>query len=139
LTGESGTKINDVGIGCSENGYDLRTSESVTLYAGMTYTALVSTQYSAGEELAIWIDFNDNFVFESSERVALQTLTSTLNTPTAVTIPAIGSEARVGNHRMRAALAYNAIPDSCTSSYTYGETLDYKVNIIAYTRKLDVF
>ncbi len=53
LIGESGTQIYDLDTNCSMNSYYNGSSQSVTLFASMTYIALVSTQYSPGEELAI--------------------------------------------------------------------------------------
>jgi len=139
LVGESNTEINDLSTGCATNNYDNRTSESVTLFANMAYIAFVSTQFSSGEFLRIWIDFNNNDVFETSELVTSGTMNSTLNTPMTLTIPAIGSGVTTGVHRMRASLAYSITPTACGSPATYGEIHDYSVNIIAYTCKLDHF
>ncbi|CAF1156034.1 unnamed protein product, partial [Adineta ricciae] len=133
LRGESGTLINDVATGCAAGAYDNRTSQTITLYTNLTYVALVSTQYSSLETVGIWIDFNNNFLFESFERVAYQSLNSTLDTPITITIPSISSGAVLGTHRMRAQVAYNRIPNPCAASITYGETHDYTVNIIPYT------
>jgi hypothetical protein len=136
LVGESSTQINDLATGCAANGYDNRISESVTLFVSKTYAALVSTQYSSYETVAIWIDFNNNFEFDSYERVALQALNGLSNTPVNIAIPTIGSGATLGVHRMRASLAYYVTPNPCATSVTYGETHDYTVNIMPYTRKL---
>ena len=136
LAGESGTIINDTGTGCSSNAYDNRTSESVTLLAKMSYTVIVSTEYSSSEQFAIWIDFNHDFLFESSERVVYGSMNSTYNTPITITIPAIGSGATIGVHRMRASLAFANTPNPCCASISYGETHDYTVVVNAYTCKL---
>ena len=136
LVGEASTQIYDVATGCATNGYDDRTSESITLFGGMTYTAFVSCEYPSSEQFAIWIDFNDNFVFESSEMVAYQSINSTYDNPITITIPSIGSGAVVGAHRMRASMAFDVVPNACSTSVTYGETHDYTVNIMAYTCKL---
>lgn len=139
LVGESNTRINDVGTGCAATNYDNRTSQSVTLMAGRAYTAFVSSQFSSGQNLGIWIDFDDDCVFEASEQVTTRLLNSTLNTPAVLNIPAIGSGAVVGVHRMRASVLYNIPANPCGPPATFGETHDYSVNIIAYTGKLNLF
>lgn len=140
LVGELCTQINDLGTGCSTNAYDNRTQQSITLYENKTYTALVSSQYSLSERVAIWIDFNNNFVFEPSEMVASRMLNSTLNTPVTITIPSVGSGGFLGIHRMRVSLAYSNTPDPCSRPpILYGETHDYMVNIIGYASRLFSF
>jgi hypothetical protein len=137
LIGELGTQINDLGTGCAANSYDNRTQESVSLYENMNYTAQASTQFSGGgERLSIWIDFNNNFQFESSEQVAYQPLNITYNTDVIINIPSAALGATTGVHRMRATLAYSAIPNPCGTSSAYGETHDYTVNILPPAGKL---
>jgi hypothetical protein len=131
LVGELGTQINDIATNCSALSYDNRTQESVSLYENTNYTAQVSTQYSGGEELAIWIDFNNNFQFESSEQVAYQSVIHTSNTNVIVVIPSSSAGGTVGVHRMRATLAFSNIPNPCGTSGTFGETHDYTVNILS--------
>jgi hypothetical protein len=139
LVGEANSQIYDVATGCSTNAYDNRTSESVTFFVSSTYIAFVSTQYSSSEQFSIWIDFNDNHVFESTEQVAYRLMNSTLDTPVTITIPSVVGGAVIGSHRMRAALAYATTPNPCSASTTYGETQDYTANIMAYTCKLFYF
>ena len=133
LAGEAGTQINDQGTGCTTGGFSDRSSQSVSLYNNMVYTALVATQYSSSEQVAIWIDFNNNFAFESSERVALQALVSTTNTAVTMSIPSAGAGAIPGVHRMRVSVAFSVTPHPCSVGVTYGETHDYTVNILTYT------
>lgn len=77
----------------------------------------------------IWIDFNDNFAFETSELVysgvSGTTSPNTLNA--SFTMP---SSATLGNHRMRIVAAdVMSVGNPCYSS-TYGVALDYTVNVI---------
>jgi hypothetical protein len=136
LIGELGTQIFDLATNCSVNSYDNRTQESVSLYENTNYTAQVSNQFGSGEHLAIWIDFNNDFQFESSEQVAAQTFSSTSNTNVNVAIPSSSLGATTGVHRMRATLAFSATPNPCGTSSTYGETHDYTVNILSPVGKL---
>ena len=133
--GEVSTQIYNLATGCSANAYDNRTGQSVSLVPNTAYTLLVSTLYSLSEQISIWIDFDDNSVFAPSEQVATRALNSTYDTPVIITIAPIGSVTKTGMHRMRATLAYSSTPDPCSPTNTYGETHDYSVNILNYTRK----
>ena len=79
--------------------------------------------------MGIWIDFNNNFQFESSEQVACQLLNS-FDTDFIAVIPPSSQGGTIGIHRMRATVAYSATPDACGTSSSYGETHDYTVNIL---------
>lgn len=138
LIGESTTRINDLNTGCAANNYDNRISQSVTLFVNMVYTAYIGTQYSSGEYYGIWIDFDDDSVFEASERVSSGLLTSTSNTAISVTIPTVGGGAVVGVHRMRVAILWNVPANPCGPPANYGEIHDYSVNIIAYSSKFKI-
>ena len=138
LMGEANTTIINRATGCSTNSYDNRTAESVTLMANRSYIVLISSQYATSQHLSIWIDFDDNAVFQSTERVAYQLLNSTLDTPVVITIPTISSAVRVGVHRMRVTLSYSILPDPCNPTNTYGETHDYSVVIVAFSSN-DIF
>ena len=135
LVGESNTRINDLNTGCAANNYDNRTSQSVTLFVNMVYTAYIASQFSSNEYYGIWIDFDDDCVFSASERVSSGLLTSTSNTPITVTIPTVGGGAVVGIHRMRVTILYAVTANPCGPPASYGETHDYSVNIIAYSSK----
>ncbi|CAF1361566.1 unnamed protein product [Didymodactylos carnosus] len=135
LMGEVGTLIYDLATGCAANSYDNRTNESVSLAGNMSYVALVSSLFS-GDKFSVWIDFDDNCVFDSSEIVANRSLNATRDTPVIVSIPPIGLVAKTGVHRMRATLSFIYVPSPCSLNNTLGETHDYAVNILTYTRKL---
>lgn len=78
----------------------------------------------------IWIDFNDNFVFEASELVyqgeSLSTNPTTLNASFIMPLTAT-----LGTHRMRIGTADSgqATPNPCYNG-TWGVTLDFAVNIL---------
>ncbi len=114
------------------------TSYNVTLAAGSTYGVTVgagSTSYSHSYQ--IWIDFNRNGSFETSESVGglggSSTITSTFN----ISIPAVSTGITPGYYRMRATSEYyyhsypsmSPCPTSSSGSYYYGEVRDYAVNI----------
>ncbi|MEA3445224.1 MAG: C25 family peptidase C-terminal domain-containing protein, partial [Bacteroidota bacterium] len=120
--------INQSGTGCTSGGYADYTNLSTTLLVGNTYTLQLSTNYS-NQYLSVWIDFNNNAVFDSNERVVTNfnlTSAATLYSTT-VNIPAGSS---LGLHRMRARVNWNANCDDPCTNYTYGEAHDYMVEII---------
>ena len=103
---------------------------------GTTYTAFASSQSTPGQYIGIWIDFDDDCIFEPSEKVGARLLNSTLNTPVTMVIPTVAGGAVVGVHRMRVTVLYNVVANPCGPPATFGETHDYSVNIIAYAGKL---
>lgn len=137
LVGAQSTSFNDLGTGCSTNAYDDRTAQpAVKLAPGSTYSGTISCEYGDqanqdgdSENAKFWIDFNDNGIFESADSVGVVTGIASSVTPYSIHIP---SGATLGIHRMRVRLAYNedtATLDAC-SEYDYGETHDYKVEIL---------
>lgn len=125
MAGASGTSINNPTTGCSAGSYDNRTSTSITLTAGQTYTVQVNSLYSSSQYFSIWIDFNANFVFETSERVANVLLSGTANNAVPVVIPTIAGGATLGARRMRATVNYAVAANPCHTGVTYGESHDY--------------
>ena len=116
--------------GCSSGSYaNYDTIPATTLYIGQPYTASVSTIFGTAG-VSIWIDFNDDFIYDSSERVG--TTTSYIGTNStgniAIHIP-FGSP--VGTHHLRARLIFNDLgtnADAC-NYYGYGEAEDYLVTL----------
>ena len=132
LVGEFGTEINDLATGCATDSYDNRTSTSVTLYAGKTYTLQVSTVFNESDCFSLWIDFNANFQFESSERVASVLMVGTSNNDVSVVVPTISGGAAIGLRWMRATMVHFAYPNPCHALTNHGETHDYTANIIEF-------
>lgn len=131
IVGEMGTQINNPSTGCAAGSYDNRTSTSITLRAGSTYTVQVNSLYSSGQYFSIWIDFNANFQFETTERVANILLVGTSNNAVSVVIPTLAGGATLGARRMRATVSYSLAPSPCQATNTYGETHDYTANIVS--------
>jgi hypothetical protein len=130
VTGASGS-INDASTSCNGTGYLNQTSLSATFNAGSSYNATIYTGTSNSVSNQIWIDFNNDGTFQSSETVG-GTSTGFLNsTVVAITIP---STVNAGAYRMRVANGWisNAAiypnMNACTP-YSYGESRDYKVVI----------
>ncbi|NNK80640.1 MAG: hypothetical protein HKO93_04005, partial [Flavobacteriales bacterium] len=120
--------------GCDDGGYGDYTSLTATLQQGVIHDLVVTTGYGS-QYVVVWIDFNDNFVFENNEIVvdnfiiadgqAGGTYTATIPFPIALDAP-------LGEHVMRAKTNWQAdVPSDPCEPTTFGETEDYTVNIVA--------
>ena len=122
--------INNTTASSSTNGYGDYTSMSTELEPGTTATlSLTSGGGSGTHAAAVWIDFDNSYTFESSERVGTQgSISASATVSITLTIPA---DAAPGSHRMRVVYQYNVTAtaiDPCASA-TYGEGEDYTVVI----------
>ncbi len=125
--------IDYVGIGGISNatgangGYGDFTSQIANLSYGSNTIVLsigfVSASYT--EHWGVWIDFNKNGTFESSEKVVTGSTSSSGNLSYTFTIP---SSAMGGNTRMRVSMKWNGAPSPC-ETFGYGEVEDYTVII----------
>lgn len=89
-------------------------------------------QFSAGfasssytEYWKIWVDYNKNGTFESSELMVSGSSSSSNNLSASFTVP---TSALIGTTRMRVSMKYNSEQTAC-ESFSYGEVEDYTVNI----------
>ena len=125
-------QIGDINNPSGCEGYGDFTDQSTELFQDESYDLTVSTGYG-DQFVSVWIDYNDNFVFENDELVvdnfeiadgqAGGNYTETIT----VTIPA---GATLGEHIMRAKTNWNGpnTGDAC-ATVTFGETEDYTANI----------
>ncbi|MGG8497461.1 endonuclease [Tenacibaculum sp. TC6] len=125
--------IDYVGIGGISNatgnnsGYADFTSLTGTVSYGSN-TIIVSAGFSSSsytEFWKVWIDFNQNGTFETSEEVASGSSSSSGNLSYTFTVP---NTALAGKTRMRVSMKWDAAPSSC-EAFSYGEVEDYSVNI----------
>ncbi|WP_300435182.1 GEVED domain-containing protein [Christiangramia sp.] len=107
------------------------------------YTVTVETGFAEGEreKFSLWIDFNDNAVFEDEERLITSEVIPQANQPFSYDF-SIPRNASLGQHllRIRAGdtdFAGN-LNDPC-SVMTYGTTHDYSVNITDSTLDIEDF
>ncbi len=116
---------------CSSNGYIDFTSITANLIVGNTYPMTITTNFG-NDHVTVWIDFNDNFVFDTNEKIidnevigntsGSGAVTETINT----NLPA---NMALGQHMMRVKLAWNENPSDPCANVDYGETQDYTVNV----------
>ncbi|MBY0486495.1 MAG: T9SS type A sorting domain-containing protein [Flavobacteriaceae bacterium] len=107
-------------------------SNTATLQAGNSYTVAVTVGAFGGQNVAVWIDYNDNFIFEASEKVGYTT-TSIAGNGTATFNITLSCSPALGLHRMRVRDVWNTNGiniDPC-ANYGWGETEDYDVTIAA--------
>lgn len=121
--------------GCSPNGYADFTYLSTDLARGDSYSVYVETE-ELDHYFSMWIDFNDNLVFESDELLMADSTYDIQGTFT-LTIP---NDAPVGNHLMRIRTHWDGSSADPCLSYDYGETEDYTVNIVIpdFTKKIEL-
>ena len=128
-------QIGDINSNSGEGGtgYEDFTNLSTDLEQGSTNDLTITTGYG-NQYVRVWIDFNDDFVFTLDELVvdnyvievggAAGTWTETMQ----LVVPDDGT---LGEHIMRAKSNWNApVPDDACEETTYGETEDYRVNIV---------
>ena len=144
MTQSSITILNN-GTGCTPALNNSNAIKQYTDYSGLNpanmlqnipvnfTTCMISgAGFSLASYLGIFIDFNQNGSFDFDEQVYASTNSSTTTINGSFTIPCT---ALPGNTRMRIVLQYNAaVSDPCLSastSYYYGETEDYTINIIS--------
>lgn len=122
--------------GCDPNGYGNYTNLSTDLGQGSENDLTITTGYG-NVYVKVWIDFNDNFVFEANEVVVNDYVvapgqgTGTYTETMPLTIPA---SAAIGEHLLRAKTNYNAsVPSDPCASTMFGEAEDYVVNVVLGT------
>ncbi len=130
--------------GATSSGYSNNTSMVDTMQAGFSFSGVFTPNYCYDMVYAVWIDFNDDGVFDNStELVApLFTLSSCYSTaPFTISLPLT---AKTGKHLMRVlATEFCCVPidsvDPCGSSIYYlgfsgslydGDIRDYTVDIL---------
>lgn len=130
--------IDYVGIGGIDNttgangGYgDFTDQTGIIGYGSNTIILSVGfTSSSYTEFWSVWIDYNHDGIFETSEEVVASSTTSAANITYNFTVP---STAMTGNTRMRVSMQYNVDATPC-QTFTYGEVEDYTLNITGTTR-----
>lgn len=121
FTNNSGSLGNDNGL----DGYSDFTAQTVQLTNGSVTLTPGFSQNSYTEHWAIWIDTNQNEVFEDSEKV-LSGLSGTAAVNGTLTIPSVTTQTST---RMRIAMKYNGAPTSACGDIGSGEVEDYTVLI----------
>lgn len=146
ITGDESTAILETASGCAPGAYQPASgTPAITFTQGGTYSVTISTLFyepdiDEGNMAAIWIDYNNNGEFESTELVgAYNSLIPTSGATFSITLP---SDAVVGTYNMRIMVGYNFDEDfnpvtgedydPCNTSpvIEYGEVHDYTITVL---------
>jgi PKD repeat protein len=124
---------------CTTGGYAAYLNSSTSLTKGMQYSVTVTPavgvnigQAYTNDEIAVWIDYNNDFTFSSAERVGYVLVATGWSNQFTFTVP---TTAITGAVRMRVRISYSVVAESgapidpCAVA-TFGETEDYTVNIV---------
>ncbi len=106
----------------STAGYEDFTSLVGTVSRGQSYPIAVTISQFDNDKTAVWIDYNNDGLFSTTEKISL---TSTETATGNITIP---TTATLGNTRMRVRINYNAEAPACGST-TFGQVEDYTILI----------
>jgi subtilisin-like proprotein convertase family protein len=114
--------------GQASSQYRYYSSLTANVVAGVSTPLSIQSGSGSAQQFGIWIDMNQNGVFETNEFVALTTSSTTAVVNVNLTIP---TTALNGLTRMRVASKYSSAVVSTTSCANtgYGEYEDYNVNI----------
>ena len=131
LGGDNGTSLSDVSLSNTLSYIDLTDNfnlRPVTLYKGLSHSLTVNSGgLNNPNECYVYIDYNNDGTFQSTE---LAGSTASVGTTATITLSAVPAGATTGIARMRLVGDYNAAPSSACAAMTNGETRDYLVNIL---------
>jgi hypothetical protein len=139
---EGTTLSNNTGFVSGGPSYTFFTGQpnyTATLIPSNSYNLNISTGEWGSQGYAAWIDYNDDGVFDLTERIGYTNGTIGTNftqgqvNDSSTFVISLACNPPAGNHRLRIRGAYftdGDLIDPCTS-YGYGETEDYEVTIAA--------
>ena len=102
-----------------------------------TNTIILSVGFTGSsytENWNVWIDFNQNGIFETSETVVTGSTSNSGNLSYNFNVP---NTALSGSTRMRVSMKWNGAPTAC-ETFAYGEVEDYTVTIGGALRNNDI-
>lgn len=118
----------------NNNGYGNYNSMSINLATGATTKIMITPKWigaARAEYYNVWIDFNQNGTFETSELVFTKSNTKLKSVSGTLYIP---TNTLTGNTRMRVSMKNNSLPTTC-ETFSAGEVEDYTINIVTNTTR----
>lgn len=110
--------------------YENHTATPVNAFQGVETNVSISFATGFTYDSNIWIDFNDNLVFEASELVFQGVSTNANPTILDATFTML-ADAALGQHRMRIGTAdFGQNPPNPCFNGSFGVTLDFTINIL---------
>jgi hypothetical protein len=135
-TSNDGSGITNVQLGATnfpttDVTYFDHTGTTVTLAQGVNSNLQITFATGYTYDTHVWIDLNDNYIFETSELVQTGIASTNANPTTLNASFVMPATAALGVHRMRIATADSGLssPNPCYSG-GYGVVLDFSVEII---------
>lgn len=116
--------------GAPGTGYTLFTDLGIQLAAGGSYTLTLTPGYSGStynEYVTVWIDFDQNGVFDTTEVVVNGV--GPIDVTTSFPMNAIPMDALPGQTRMRVTMKYASSSLNPCEVFSFGEVEDYCINI----------
>ncbi len=108
---------------------DYTCSQWTTLTQGSTYSASITTGTTNAEGAKVYIDLNNNGVFETTEALVSYPSNNTGTRSLSFTVPSTGVVLNTGL-RLRIISKFNSIPTTACDVSTYGQAEDYTVYIL---------
>ncbi|MFA5647299.1 MAG: C25 family cysteine peptidase [Bacteroidales bacterium] len=123
-------ELNQISNTTSANGgYGNFTNHTATVARGASQTIFFSAGFKGSsytEYWHVWIDWNQNGIFDANERMVYGSSSSAARLSSSFTVP---SNALLGTTRMRVTMKYNAAATAC-ETFGYGEVEDYTINVV---------
>ncbi|MFA5648092.1 MAG: GEVED domain-containing protein [Bacteroidales bacterium] len=113
----------------ANGGYGNFTNLTATVARGSSQTIYFSAGFKGSsytEYWHVWIDWNQNGVFDADERMVYGSSSSSAKLYATFTVP---SNALLGTTRMRVTMKYNTAATAC-ETFGYGEVEDYTINVV---------
>ncbi len=124
-------QLNQINNSSGFEGYGDFTDLLTELQQGQTYELTVNIESpNTGDDVGIWIDFNQNGVFDESENLVCEMDNSQSVASWDIEVP---EDAVLGMTRIRLKEKYWEIGCDPCGYTTWGETEDYSVNIVEFT------
>jgi len=118
--------------GCSPDGYGDFTGMNTDLLFDETITVTAQTGFS-NQFYSVWIDYNDNMVYEDDERVISDAPMPDVGSDANATFTIPFDASIIGVHLLRARAGWIFSEDTTTDpciDFTYGETEDYTITLV---------
>lgn len=129
--------IENTGSGCSENGYGDFTEMQATAEIGSTYEATIISDDGMLMNTSIWIDFNQNFQFESSELILTDSMASGFGSPLVVDLQIPWEAAACITHMRVGAQFFSSTSVDPCATLVDGEWEDYTIVLTGGALQLD--
>ena len=130
--------INNATVASSSPFYTYFNGLTTDLIPGTAHTLTVSPgTYPESNYIAAWIDFNQNGIFETTEKLGTILISGAapLTGSISFTVP-VG--AVTGTTMMRVREVFNKSTIDPCSAYSFGETEDYNINIVGASKTLNL-